>query len=156
MTLATKALPGEITSLEDFIERAIDFDHYTDMSDDHGVYLAGRKRRELMDAYAAKNKVADKLWTRVLKEQLEGFMVGQLISRVENVVFSEDKEAAIDKLSDFLIPYLASTGGGTMIGGSVRDAIAKHIDAPPSYAFARRKERESLIDDFIKSYRSKK
>lgn len=155
MTLATRAIPGEITSLEDFVTRALNFDWYTDMSDDHRVYQSGRAQRNLMDIYANKDPVADKLWSRLIKDNHEGFMVGQLIGRVESVVFSEDKDAAIDKLSDFLIPYLASTGGGTMIGGSVRDAIAKHIDAPPSYAFARREERESMINDFIKAYRSK-
>ena len=153
MTLSTKALPGEITSFEDFVERALGFDHYTDYSDDHRVYTAGRRRREIMDAYAAENPLADKLWSRLLKETLEGFMAGQLISRVEAVVFNEDKEPAVEKLRDFVIPYLATTGAGTMLGGSVRDAIAKAAEAPPSYAFARREERESMINDYIKNYR---
>ena len=77
MQLKTKALPGEIRDFEDFIERALNFDWYTDMSDDHRVYQAGRRRREIMDLYAKDNELAGKLWKRLTAETAEGFMVGQ-------------------------------------------------------------------------------
>jgi len=147
MTLATKALPGEITSFEDFVERALTFDFYTDMSDDHRVYQAGRRRREIMESYAENNELAGKLWKRVCKESLEGFMAGQLISRVERAVLDVDNEAAVNKLSDFVLSYLATSGRDTMIGKSVRDAIAKEIGAEPYWRD--KEKRESQINDYI-------
>lgn len=156
MTLSTKALPGAIQSFEDFVERALSFDHYTDMSDDHGVYLAGRRRREIMDKYAGENELAGKLWNKMCKNNLEGFMAGQLITRVEGAVFNKAQKAGINELCDF-IPYLASSGKDTMLGGSVRDAIAKHVGAPPSWSYdpEEMEARQSMIDDWIKNYKSK-
>ena len=157
MVLATKNLPGEIQSFEDFVERALNFDFFTDMSDDERVYQAGRRRREIMDSYAESNPLAAKLWKALCAQQLEQSMLGQLMPRVEAVVLNESaQKAAISELSYFLIPYLCTTGKETMMAQSVRDAIAKKVGAPPSYAIARREEREAEIDQWILGYQRPK
>lgn len=145
----TKNLPVEITSLEDFVERALSFDFYTDMSDDHRVYSAGRRNLEIMNAYAAENPVAKKLWDNLVKSNSEMFFSGQLIHRVENAVFDDDK---LQKMRGYAIKYLAAHGSKTMIGASMRNAIAKKIGAPPSYAWNEKEKREKEIDEFIESY----
>ena len=153
MTLATKSLPAEISSFEDFVERALSFDFYTDQSDDNSVYLAGRRRREIMDRYAADNPIAGKLWKALCEQNLERFMVCQLMPRVEAVVLDEHVHSpAIKHLADFVIPYLCTCGKETLLGQSVRDAIAKKIGAPPSYARAQKEEREAQIDEWILGY----
>jgi hypothetical protein len=154
MALATKSTPGEIGSFEEFVERALQFDFYTDQSDDHSVYLAGRRRREIMDRYAEANPLAKQLWKQLCSQQLEQFMLCQLMPRVEAVVLDDSaRGTAIDNLGDFLIPYLCTTGRETLMGQSVRDAIAKKVGAPPSYAGHKREERESQIDQWILGYR---
>lgn len=154
VTLSTKHLPVEIGSFEDFVERALSFDFYTDMSDDESVYQAGRRRRELMDSYAATHPVAGKQWATLCSNHLEQFMLGQLMPRVEAVVLDEHaQQAAIDRLGSFLVPYLCTTGRETMMAQSVRDAIAKKAGAPPSYAAHRKDEREAQIDEWILNYR---
>lgn len=155
MTLATKNLPGDLQSFEDFVERALNFDFCTDYSDDQRVYASGRRHREIMDRYADANPLAGKLWEKLCNWQLEQFMLGQLMPRVEDVVLNETAQTAmIGRLSDFLITYLCTTGRETMMAGSVRDAIAKKIGAPPSYVLARREERETQIDHWIMGYKS--
>ena len=157
--LKTKNAPGEIRDFEDFAERALSFDFYTDMSDDHRVYQSGRRAREIMDDYAAKNPLAKKLWDRMCQQNLESFMAGQLINYVTEAVLSMHKtpKAAQAALSDFVIPYLANVGKDTMLGRAVREAIAKKVGAPPSYAYREEDKalRESMIDDFIANYERK-
>lgn len=159
MVLRTKNAPGEIRDFEDFAERALSFDFYTDMSDDHRVYQSGRRAREIMDGYAAKNPLAKKLWDRMCKENLEGFMASQLIQHVNEAVFSMHKipKAGQAALSDFVVWYLADTGKDTMLGKAVRDAIAKTVNAPPSWSYdeEEKAQREAMIDDYILNYERK-
>ena len=148
--LKTKNAPSEIKSLEDFTERALNFDFYTAMSDDHRVYLAGRRAHEMMDAYAAENPTAKKLWDFVTRENSEMFFVGQLMRRVEDAVLERTPKAHED-LRKFVLGYLVTSGKDSRIGASVRDAIGKHINAPSAYIPARREEREKMINDFIEN-----
>lgn len=148
--LKTKNTPNEIKSLEDFTERALNFDFYTAMSDDHRVYLSGRRAHEMMDAYAAENPTAKKLWDFVKRENSEMFFVSQLMTRVEDSVLKDSKEAHA-ALRKFVLGYLVTSGAKSHIGASVRDAIGKHIGAPSAYIPGRKEEREKMIDDFIEN-----
>ena len=100
MQLATRAQAGDIVSFEDFADRALRFDHYTDMSDDHGVYLAGRRRREIMDKYAKENELAGRLWKKLLADNLDGFMSGQLSTRVNDVVHGKSSYGKDDPVAE--------------------------------------------------------
>jgi hypothetical protein len=155
--------PSEITSFEDFTQRALNFDFYTAMSDDHRVYLAGRRAGEVMDAYAADNELAAKLWKFVKAENAERFFVNQLMHRVEATVLESSlrtpdsapiKRAdspAYRELRKYVIGYLAKVGKDSHIGASARDAIGKYIGAPSAYIKGRKEEREKMIDDFIEN-----
>jgi hypothetical protein len=148
--LNTKNPPSEITSFEDFTQRALNFDFYTAMSDDHRVYLAGRRAEEMMDAYAASNELAAKLWKFVKAESSERLFVNQLMHRVEAAVLDSSPKTAIE-LRKYVIGYLAKVGKNSHIGASARDAIGKYIGAPSAYIQGRKEEREKMIDDFIEN-----
>ena len=156
MTLSTKALPGEITSFEDFVARALSFDFYTDMSDDHRVYQAGRRRREIMDLYAKDNELAGKLWKRLCAGTAEGFMSGQLITRVTDVVLDQSsygKEDTVAELKQFIIGYLARhCYTNTMLSRAARDAIAKEIPDLPYQWGEDGDKRDDMIDAWIDNW----
>ncbi len=154
MQLSTKALPGEITSFEDFVDRALRFDHYTDMSDSHGVYLAGRRRREIMDAYAKTNELADSLWKKLCANNLDGFMGGQLVTHVNDVVHGKSsygKDDVVLELKQFMVGYLARHDECWM-GHSAREAIAKQIPDMPYQWGEDGDKRKGMIDAWIDNW----
>lgn len=148
-----------ILDMEQFLQIAMSFDHYYAFSDDHRVYLAGRRAEDRIEAYAEKHSTARRVWKLICDAHSEKFFASQLMSRVEAILFAEDKDGVMDAvklLEDYCIPYLANLGHKTLIGRSVRDAIAKHIGAPPIYSYgAQYEERERMIEEHIANYERK-
>lgn len=155
-TLNTKAVINDpIQDFEQFVECALAFDHYYAMSDDHRTYLAGRWAEARLKAYAEENKTAQQIWDFINKHHAEMHMVSQLIHRVEGVLFSKARKAAVNELRDFCIPYLAHVGRDTMIGKSVRDAIAQECELPSGWKWNWREEYDASIDGYIANYKRK-
>lgn len=148
--------PEPISDLDEFLRRALGFDHYYAFSDDHRCYLAGRRAEDRILEYASQHKIAQKIWDHIRDAHSEKFFAGQLMTRVERVIFADDDEelkAAVNSLEDFCIPYLASTGRDSMIGKSIRNAIARMMGAPPSWKD--KDERERMIEEYIANYERK-
>lgn len=155
-TLNTKAVTNDpIQDLEQFIQCALGFDYTYAMSDDHRAYLAGRRAEERILAYAEENKTAKQIWDFIVEHRAEMFMVSQLIHRVEGVLFSKAHKAAVNELRDFCIPYLAHVGRDTLIGRSVRDAIARECELPSGWKWNWREEYDASIDGYIANYKRK-
>lgn len=159
MALSTKAIPGSIRDFEDFADRALNYDFYTDMSDDHRVYQSGRRAQEIMDNYAKENPLAQKLWDKVRSMNADQFMAGQLINRVNDVVL--DKEVGsygkppMQDLKEFMIGYLASSAyTNTMLCRSIRDDISKLIPGMPYKWGEDSDKRDDMIDAWIDDWKN--
>jgi hypothetical protein len=160
VTLSSRGIPGEITTLEQFLARVHCFDFYTDMSDDNRVYLGGRRNREAVEAFAADNELAADIWKDACKAQALSFMASQLIGRVADFVLCEadgirDPEVFWSnhkELSEFCINYLAgATAGHNLLTDTMRDRIGDLIkNCPPSWKDKER--RNELIDQWIKDF----
>lgn len=147
---------GPIESFDNFVYRALHFDRYTHFSDDYRVYASGESEYSAILAFTEKNALAKELWETLTNDHLENFMAGQLMPKVNAVVFSDSDHPSVEELRKFCITYLAEESGGskTMMGKIVRDAIAKHVGAPPCYAYKLKEERNKMIDDYIDNYGS--
>jgi len=156
MELKTHARPGDIQSLEDFINRVANYDWYTDMSDDNRVYLRGRRAQELVDEYAKQHPAAAQVWKLAKKDHLMHFYAGQLMTRIGAVVLAPstgDLIDANDALRKFCIGYLAGANNDCSLVGWMRDRISHEVeDCPKSYQFERRAERETMITEWIENW----
>lgn len=140
--------PHAIKSLEDFVNRALHHDWYYHFSDDHRAYSAGRAAHDRIVAYAAENKLAGELWGMICKAHNNDFMAGQLSDHIDRLVLCEAEEVpeAVAALRAFCLGYLASTGADSLLGNSLRNAIAVKIGAPPRWDPDVQDERNAAID----------
>ena len=152
----THGRPGEIQSLEDFIDRVANYDWHTDMSDDNRVYLRGRRAQELVEGYAQNHPAAAQVWKLAQKDHLMHFYAAQLIDRVGAVVLAEtvpEERDYIEALRKFCIGYLAGANNDCSLVGWIRERIAHEVeDCPKSYQFEKRAEREAMITEWIEDW----
>lgn len=153
MHLKSKAMPGEITSMEEFVARVLSHDWTYCMSDDHRCWVAGEADRAAIRAFCDGNTIAAKLWANLCKEQANGNAAWHLVRYVEPVLHNVD--GAVDKLQDLCMTYLATTCKDTMIGKCIRDSVAKTNikDCPPPWDSARADERETAIDKHVEMWK---
>lgn len=114
---------SKIETMEEFVARAVTFDFYTDMSDDHRVYMSGRRAHREIEEFAASDKTAKQLWKKLCALNLEQFIGFQFQRYFENVF--QNKPGAILNLERFLLNYVAESGRDSTIGKAVVGAIEK-------------------------------
>jgi hypothetical protein len=155
--LSSKALPQSPRDLAEFCLAVHHFDWYTDMSDDHGVYLRGRGAHAAVEAFAANNHPAACIWKDAQRAMGLRHMAHQLITRVADLALTDPDDTDTfwnyhKEFVKFCIGYLAATtSGDNMLTATMRDRIADLIpECPPDWKDKDR--RNELIDKFIEDF----